>query len=41
MIWIGTFGGRASGGAEMIAPKDRRWELDDEEFEVERFGFYL
>ena len=39
MIWIGTSGGRASDGAETIAPSERRCQLKD--LEVERFGFYL
>jgi len=41
MIWIGTFGGRASGGAEMIGPRNRRCQLKNEGREVERFGFYF
>jgi hypothetical protein len=41
MIWIGTFGGRASDGAEMIAPENRRCQLKNAGLEFERFGFYL
>jgi len=40
MIWIVTFGGRASDGAETVARQERRCELKDEGLEVERFGFY-
>jgi hypothetical protein len=41
MTWIVTFGGRASDGAETIAPPEGRSESKDEGFAVERFGFYF
>jgi hypothetical protein len=41
MTWMDTFGERASDGAETIARQERRCGLEDEDFEVERFGFYL